>query len=175
MYREPQSGARSIFSEARTLWKRVPTAAICCGETQTNLKKALSCPQPLMSGSICRLLAIYLSGVLPETATETDFMRRYEASRHLVLATLALMAEEGIVHRGKGREWRFREVLKSSRSREASYELRLMVEPNAVLLPTFKIVIPELEQMRALQQKLVNTAAELLHREVFISTRASTN
>ena len=109
----------------------------------------------------------YLSGVLPETATETDFMRRYEASRHLVLATLALMAEEGIVHRGKGREWRFREVLKSSRSREASYELRLMVEPNAVLLPTFKIVIPELEQMRALQQKLVNTAAESSHREVF--------
>ena len=69
----------------------------------------------------------YLSGVLPKTATETDFMRRYDASRHLVLATLALLSEEGIVHRGKGREWQFRDVLKSSRSRE---EIELVFDRN---------------------------------------------
>ena len=110
----------------------------------------------------------YLSGVLPESTTETELMRRYDVSRHLVLATLALLSEEGIIHRGMGREWRFRDVLKYSRGREESYELRLMVEPSALLLPTFRIVRSELEEMRKLQRKLLDAAeAGCSHREVF--------
>jgi DNA-binding GntR family transcriptional regulator len=58
----------------------------------------------------------YLAKRLPESNTETELMRRYKASRHLVLAALALLSEEGIIHRGKGREWRFRDVLTSSRA-----------------------------------------------------------
>ena len=110
----------------------------------------------------------YISGVLPESTTETELMRRYDASRHLVLATLALLSEEGIVSRGKGREWRFRDVLKFSRGSEESYELRLMVEPAALLLPTFRAVRPELEEMRTLQLNLLNVAeARVSHRNVF--------
>ncbi len=110
----------------------------------------------------------YLSGVLPESTTETELMRRYDVSRHLVLATLSLLSEEGIIHRGMGREWRFRDVLKYSRGREESYELRMMVEPSALLLPTFRIVRPELEEMRKLQMKLLGAVeAGCSHREVF--------
>ncbi len=110
----------------------------------------------------------YVIGTLPESTTETDLMRRYDASRHLILAALALLSEEGIIHRGKGREWRFREILKSSRAREESYELRLMVEPAALLLPTFQIDKSELEEMRKLQEKLLTSAdSGVSHRMVF--------
>jgi DNA-binding GntR family transcriptional regulator len=110
----------------------------------------------------------YVIGSLPESTTETDLMRRYDASRHLVLAALALLSEEGIIHRGKGREWRFREILKSSRAREESYELRLMVEPAALLLPTFQIDKQQLEDTRQLQEKLLSAAESgVSHRLVF--------
>jgi DNA-binding GntR family transcriptional regulator len=109
-----------------------------------------------------------LAGELPESATETDLMRRYGVGRHLILAALALLSEEGIVHRGNGREWRFRDILKSRRARDESYEFRLMVEPSALLLPTFRIVKPELLRMRDLQSRLLTSSVRgVSSREVF--------
>lgn len=108
-----------------------------------------------------------LAGSLPECATETEFMRRYGVGRHLVLAALALLSEDGIVHRGPGREWRFRDILKSRRAREESYELRLMIEPSALLLPTFRIVLPDLQRMRDMQYKLLSSLGKISAREVF--------
>jgi len=110
-----------------------------------------------------------VAGVLPESVTETDLMRRYGVGRHLVLAALALLSEEGIAHRGQGREWQFREILKSRRAREESYEFRLMLEPSALLLPTFRIVKPELQRMRELQNKLLGSLGNsgISSREVF--------
>ena len=110
----------------------------------------------------------YVIGTLPESTTETDLMRRYDASRHLVLAALALLSEEGIIHRGKGREWNFRKILKSPRARKESYELRLMVEPAALLLPTFQIDKAQLNETRKLQEKLLTSAESgVSHRAVF--------
>jgi DNA-binding GntR family transcriptional regulator len=109
-----------------------------------------------------------LAGELPESATETDLMRRYGVGRHLILAALALLSEEGIVHRGNGREWRFRGILKSRRARDESYEFRLMVEPSALLLPTFRIVRPELLRMRDMQSRLLTSSVRgVSSREVF--------
>jgi DNA-binding GntR family transcriptional regulator len=134
----------------------------------SDLEQAIELPTRPDEKLYLQIAGDYLAGVLPESTTETDFMRRYDASRHLVLATLALLSEEGIIHRGKGREWRFREVLKSSRGREESYELRLMIEPAALLLPTYRIVKRELEDMRVLQLQLLNAAeANPSHRDVF--------
>jgi DNA-binding GntR family transcriptional regulator len=110
----------------------------------------------------------YLAKRLPESNTETELMRRYKASRHLVLAALALLSEEGIIHRGKGREWRFRDVLTSSRARGQSYELRTMIEPAALLLPSFETSRFALEAMREVQERLQNSVeARASHREVF--------
>jgi DNA-binding GntR family transcriptional regulator len=115
----------------------------------------------------------YVVGSLPESTTETDLMRRYDASRHLVLAALAVLTEEGIIHRGKGREWRFREILKSSRARQESYELRLMVEPAALLLPTFQIDKAQLDETRKQQVKLLTSAESGVSHRVVFQTDAS--
>jgi DNA-binding GntR family transcriptional regulator len=132
------------------------------------IEQGIELPQSSDERLYLQIARDYLAGALPESLTETDFMRRYDASRHLVLATLALLSEEGIVHRGHGREWRFRDVLKSSRGRAESYELRLMIEPAALLLPTFRIVKPQLQDMRALQEKLYKASdAGFSHRDVF--------
>jgi len=109
-----------------------------------------------------------VAGVLPESTTETDLMRRYGVGRHLVLAALALLSEEGIVHRGRGREWQFRPILSSRRGRDESYDFRLMLEPAALLLPSFRIVRPELQRMRDIQNGLLaSVSGALSRREVF--------
>jgi DNA-binding GntR family transcriptional regulator len=96
--------------------------------------------------------------LLPESTTETDLMRRYDCGRNLVLTALAILSEEGLVHRGRGREWRFRKVLNSPQARRQSYELRLMLEPAALLLPGFAPDKRELEAMRGRQLALLTAA-----------------
>ena len=109
-----------------------------------------------------------LAGELPKSATETELMRRYDAGRHHILAALALLSEEGIISRGKGREWQFQEILSSDRARDESYEFRLMLEPSALLLRTFRIDRPELLAMRNLQVKVSQSAeSRLSFRHVF--------
>lgn len=98
-----------------------------------------------------------IAGILSDNMTETDLMRRYDVGRHRILSALALLAEEGIVHRGKGREWRFHDFLKSSLAREESYDFRLMLEPAAILLPEFRIIKPELLKLRELQNNLLKS------------------
>lgn len=109
-----------------------------------------------------------VAGGLPESVTETDLMRRYNVGRHLVLAALALLSEEGIVHRGRGREWQFRPILISRRAHRESYDFRLMLEPTAIMLPTFRIVKPELLRMRDIQNdQLSSLNGRFSSREVF--------
>jgi DNA-binding GntR family transcriptional regulator len=96
-----------------------------------------------------------IAGILSDTMIETDLMRRYHVGRHRILTALALLAKEGIVHRGKGREWKFHEILKSRLAREESYDFRLMIEPAALLLPTFRLNKPELLKLRTLQEDLL--------------------
>lgn len=108
-----------------------------------------------------------LAGLLPKSATETELMRRYDCGRHLVLAALAALSEEGLVRRGRGREWQFREILNSPQARTQSYELRLMIEPAALLLPGFRADRSEMSDMRARHVALMSNGRILSRRDVF--------
>lgn len=108
-----------------------------------------------------------LAGLLPQSATETELMRRYDCGRHLVLAALAALSEEGLVRRGRGREWQFREILNSPQARRQSYELRLMVEPAALLLPGFRVDRDEMSEMRGRHVALMSNGRTLSRRDVF--------
>jgi DNA-binding GntR family transcriptional regulator len=105
---------------------------------------------------------------LASCVTETFLMRRYGASRNLVSAALSRLSEEGLVRRGRGREWAFIEILNSASAQQESYQLRLMLEPAALLLPSFKADREELVRLRKQHMNLL--AAEEIasrSREVF--------
>lgn len=108
-----------------------------------------------------------LAGRLPSSATETELMRRYDCGRNLVLTALAILSEEGLVRRGRGREWQFREILNSPEARRQSYELRLMVEPAALLIPGFRADRGELSDMRARHLAHMSHRRILSRRDVF--------
>lgn len=76
---------------------------------------------------------------LPASFTETSMMRRYGASRSLAVTVLARMSEEGLVRRGRGREWLSMPFLDSQEEQTASYDFRLILEPAALRLATFQV------------------------------------
>ena len=115
-----------------------------------------------------RLARDKVANRLAACVTETFLMRRYGASRNLVSAALSRLSEEGLVRRGRGREWAFIEILNSTSAQEESYQLRLMLEPAALLLPTFKADRDELVRLRGQHMSLL-AADEIASRsrEVF--------
>jgi DNA-binding GntR family transcriptional regulator len=96
---------------------------------------------------------------LPQITTETEMMRRYGASRSLVLTVLARMSEEGLVRRGRGREWVFLPYLNSKEEQQSSYEFRLTLEPSGLLLPSLKLDTAALERARRRHLDLIGARA----------------
>lgn len=114
-----------------------------------------------------RLATDHLGGAIGRSFTETELVRRYAVSRTLLLAVLARMAEEGLVERGKGREWRFRPTLDSRAAHAQSYAFRLLLEPAAMLLPTFRAGRPALLRMRQRHDRLLKSPRPRRSQELF--------
>lgn len=105
-----------------------------------------------------RILRARLSGELAATITQVDVAERFGVPRTLAASVLARMTSEGLVERRKGRGWRFLPEFESAASRRRGYEFRLLIEPAALLLPSFEIDRPALDRLH------------LVHREVLERT-----
>ena len=99
-----------------------------------------------------------LDGRLPDRVTENELMRRYGVTRARLRDTLTQVAEEGWIEALPGQGWRFLPVLTSLAAYEASYRYRLLVEPAAILEPTFTLDETALRTRRDEQQALVDGA-----------------
>ncbi len=97
-----------------------------------------------------------LHGRLPERITESEFLRRYDLTKARLSKILLRMANEGWIERLPGNGWAFLPVLTSLQAYEDSYRFRLLIEPAALLEPTFKLNRPALLRCREEQQWLVD-------------------
>jgi DNA-binding GntR family transcriptional regulator len=99
-----------------------------------------------------------LSGKLPDRVSESELMRRYDLSRARLLKILMKIAEEGWIERLPGNGWAFGAVLTSRDSYRHGYELRVALEPQALLLPSFEIDQAAFAAAREKQQWLLDGA-----------------
>jgi DNA-binding GntR family transcriptional regulator len=84
-----------------------------------------------------RLAEDHATGGLPEKMSENELMRRYATSRAKILRILLRAAGERWVERLPGRGWAFVPLLTQSLTYEQIYRYRIVVEPAAILEPTF--------------------------------------
>lgn len=96
-----------------------------------------------------------LTGRLPEEVTETDLRRHYKISRAEIQGMLARMAQEGWIERKPGYGWRFLPVLTSPAMHKQSYEFRLIIEPAALLCPTYVVDREAFARIREQQAALL--------------------
>lgn len=94
-------------------------------------------------------------GRLPEKITESEFLRRYDLTKARLSKILLRMANEGWIERLPGHGWAFLPILTSLQAYEDSYRFRLLIEPAALLEPTFKLNRPALLRCREEQAWLV--------------------
>lgn len=94
---------------------------------------------------------------LPDLVSEADLMRRYDVSRGLLTRVLGRMAQDGIVERRDGHGWRFLPSIDSEQLHDESYRFRLLVEPAAILEPTFLLDPTRAERVRAAHAELTES------------------
>lgn len=89
------------------------------------------------------------AGLIADEISEMEVMRRYELGRPEVQRLLARLADLGMIERKPGYGWRFVLTPRNSSVHDEGYRFRLMIEPTALLEPTFRIEQVWIDEMRA--------------------------
>ncbi len=105
-----------------------------------------------------QLAGDHTAGRLPEWATENELIRRYGSNRATVVRVLRRAAGEGWTERRPGRGWAFIPLLTSELAYNQLYRYRILVEPAAMLEPSFVLNRPAIEGCLQEQNRLFDSA-----------------
>jgi len=109
-----------------------------------------------------------LSGSVPDVVSETELARRYGLARHRLARILDRIAAEGWIEKRRGHGWGFLPLIDSPEAYRQCYELRVIVEPAAMRLPTFAPDPDLIDELEAQQRFVLETGfAELNSFELF--------
>lgn len=99
-------------------------------------------------------------GKTPNHFSEADFMKRYEITRGDLRKVLLKLSEHGMVVRSRGHGWHFRPMLDTVHAQRASYDLRLAIEPAALLSDTWTIDQARLARARQEHERALEGATK---------------
>jgi DNA-binding GntR family transcriptional regulator len=120
-----------------------------------------------------RIAADRLDGKLPDRVTESALARQYGLTPGDLNRTLRRISSEGWIERLPGYGWEFQPALTSEKAYADSYRFRLIIEPAALLEPTFTLDRRAIEEVKAQQQELADGAIyEVGNAELFTLNRA---
>ena len=109
-----------------------------------------------------------ISGALPAVVSETELARRYDLGRHRLSRVLDRIAAEGWIEKRRGHGWAFLALINSAEAYRECYDLRVLLEPAAMRLPTFRPDPQILAEIEREQRFVVDTGyATLSHIELF--------
>jgi DNA-binding GntR family transcriptional regulator len=89
-----------------------------------------------------------LAGRLPQSLTQSEIARRYDVDRTALQKTLSRLVDDGLLQPNPGRGWSFLPALDTETSLGSSYDFRRVVEPAALLLPSFRSDLAAIERLR---------------------------
>lgn len=104
----------------------------------------------------------HFDGLIPETISELELLRRYGASVADLRQVLSRIAAEGWAERQKGYGWRFLEVLRRPDAYAQIMRLRRALEPVGLLEPAFALNGEAIARLRARQQLLLERGLDRL-------------
>jgi DNA-binding GntR family transcriptional regulator len=108
-----------------------------------------------------RLAEDWLRDDVPGDVTEQFLRERYDLTKGQLSAILNRGTSEGWIERKAGYGWRLLPVAKTPEAFEQIYRFRLVIEPAALLEPTFQLNRPAAERMRATLQSMLDGNIEL--------------
>jgi DNA-binding GntR family transcriptional regulator len=87
----------------------------------------------------CRFAEDRILGELHGHVSEAELMSKYGISRMRLMKILMRMSQEGWVERRPGHGWNFLPVLDTVEALDKSYRFRILVEPAALLEPSYQV------------------------------------
>ncbi|MCX8995902.1 GntR family transcriptional regulator [Rhizobiaceae bacterium BDR2-2] len=112
------------------------------------------------------------AGRIGEEVSEAELLEQFSTTRGAVRRTLMRMSMEGLVSRRAGHGWQFVECLVSKEAVDESYEFRLIIECNALLVPGYA---PKRDQLQALireQEAMLTRPIQEISRTEWFSINA---
>lgn len=110
---------------------------------------------------------------LPEEVTEVFLRERYSITKTQAQEILTRAVRDGWAERKAGYGWRLLNVAKSPESFRQIYEFRMVIEPAAMLAPDYAVVPSKIEELRAIQQRMLDHDISHLPVEQLLETGAN--
>jgi DNA-binding GntR family transcriptional regulator len=101
-----------------------------------------------------------MAGRLGDSISISELMRRYDIGRPAAQKALQQLSESQAIERGPGQSWLFRPSLNSLAALEESLKFRLILEPEALLSPSFNADPQRLALLRSATQSLLARPVE---------------
>jgi DNA-binding GntR family transcriptional regulator len=154
--------SRSPIREALVLLQREgvltfrPNRGFFLAHHATNIKDLnIEIPNSLEEEKYYCIAEDRVQGKIYGHISETELMSRYGISRVKLMKILVRMSQEGWVERLPGHGWNFLPVLDTVDSLEQSYRFRMLIEPAALLEPTYRVDPILFSRLRKEQESLL--------------------
>lgn len=102
-----------------------------------------------------KLAEDWVSDAIPSEVTEQLVRDRYGLTKSQLMEVLNRATQEGWIERKQGYGWRLLPVAKTPEAFEQLYRFRSVIEPAALLEPTFQIDRVVLSELRRIQESLL--------------------
>ncbi len=165
--RSPVRDAMQYLSDIGILERRVNCGFFALEGASDGVHDLIdNASQGLLESSSYQLLAEdWLNDQIPDEMTENQLRSRYKLTKSELGDILVRATREGWAEQKPGYGWRFLPVAKTAESFEQIYRFRMLIEPAAMLEPTFSADRKILANLRNAQERLLDTNIERLSEE----------
>ena len=125
-------------------------------DTKQELSEELDLPE------YYQLAEDWLRDEIDSEVTELFLMKRYNLTKSQLSTVLARGISEGWVERKQGYGWRFLPVAKTKTALEQIFSFRMVIEPMAILEPTFNAPQEKINEIRRELEMLLESGIERL-------------
>ncbi|GLR88758.1 GntR family transcriptional regulator [Bradyrhizobium iriomotense] len=169
--RSPVREAMQILADQQVLEQQPNRGFFACAIAEKRGKKATSDFAELAGGpaEYETLADDWLTDRIPAEVTEQFLRQRYDLTKAQLTEVLLRAVREGWAERKPGYGWRFLPVAKTAEAFEQIYRFRMLIEPAAMLEPTFRLDRQVLAEQRRIQENMLSSdiaklpAERLLH------------
>lgn len=119
-----------------------------------------------------RMADDWRADALPEEVTEQYIRERYSLTKAQMHDILVRAVREGWVERKPGYGWRFIQVAKTPEAFEQIYQFRMVIEPAAMLAPGYAVDMKVLNELKAVQSRMLEHDIDHLPAEQLVSRGA---
>lgn len=166
--RSPAREALNILKEQGFVEQRKNKGFFVVQQKKKAAQKDIEINYQEDSSEYYKLAEDWLTDAIPKEVTELYLRKRYGLTKLQVIEMLNKAAKVGWAESKPGYGWRFLKVAKTPEALEQIYNLRALLEPAALLEPTFRSDPKILAKMRKVQEDLLNGNVESLPANVLM-------